>query len=72
MCTLKLRLSFSQYNVNLTKLTKKGSKHLKTINFRIVSVICQHNFDQAQRGLVSFQRKRGHYFEKNEKIQSYI
>ena len=41
---------------------------LKTMNCRIVGAICQHNFAQAQRALVSFQRKEAHYFEKNEKI----
>ena len=30
--------------------------------------ICQHNFAQAQTVLVSFQQKKAHYFDKNEKI----
>ena len=38
------------------------------MNCRIVGTICQHNFAQAQRVLVSFQRKEAHLFEKNEKI----
>ena len=38
------------------------------MNRRIVGAICQHNFAQAQRVLVSFQRIKAHYFEKNEKI----
>ena len=38
------------------------------MNCRIVGAICQHNFAQAQTVLVSFQRKKKHYFEKSEKI----
>ena len=38
------------------------------MNCRIVGAICQHTFAQAQTVLVRFQRKEGHYFEKNEKI----
>ena len=39
------------------------------MNCRIVGAICRHNFPQAQRVLISFQRKKAHYFEKkNEKI----
>ena len=30
------------------------------MNCRIVGAICQDNFDQAQRVLVSFQRKEAH------------
>ena len=50
------------------KFSKKSSQRLKTMNCRIVGAICQHNLAQAQRVLVSFQRKKAHYFEKNEKI----
>ena len=35
------------------------------MNCRIVDAICQHNFAQAQRVLVSFQRKKARYLEKN-------
>ena len=38
------------------------------MNCRIVGAICQHNFAQAQTVLVSFQRKKAHYFVKSEKI----
>ena len=38
------------------------------MNCRVVGAICQHNFAQAQTVLVSFQRKKAHYFEKSEKI----
>ena len=31
---------------------------------RIVGAICKHNFPQTQKGLVSFQRKEAHFFEK--------
>ena len=41
---------------------------MKTMNCGIVGAICQHNFSQAQTVLVSFQRKKAHYFEKSEKI----
>ena len=38
------------------------------MNCRIVDAICQHNFAQAKTVLVSFQRKKAHYFEKSEEI----
>ena len=37
------------------------------MNCRTVGAICQQNFAQAQRVLVSFQRKEAHYFEKKMK-----
>ena len=39
------------------------------MNCRVVGAICQHNFAQSQRVLVSFQRKEAH-LKKNEKIVS--
>ena len=33
------------------------------MNCRIVDAICQHNFAQAQRVLISFQQKEAQYFE---------
>ena len=38
------------------------------MNCRIVGAICQKNFSRAQTVLLSFQRKKAHYFEKSEKI----
>ena len=34
------------------------------MNCRIVSTICQHNFSQAQRVLVSFQCKEAYFLRK--------
>ena len=34
------------------------------MNCRIVGAICQHNFAQTQRVLISYQQKKAHYFEK--------
>ena len=36
------------------------------MNCRMIGAICQHNFAQAQRVLISFQRKEAHYLKKKK------